>query len=377
MKNTGSLFFFAGLLALAFSLTSGREDKSDQASNNDAENSSADQNSTTEKTKYVPGIPFVTRADHSNLRFKSKPTRAANIASGKNKSQLGFTSGEEEAKGPGAFVYLKERQIFAVLDSENDRLTFVPTTRGAEATSVKFPDSTHGFGITVDNNGQLVLLARKYHSNTKQLYATYEILRLDEQNKKDPWGVKDPKHPVQSFTFDNHQTHGAAQPLEMQVKGDSILFKGLGENEFHELQPGANYTHQLSGFPLSNGNTISLVPLKSENASFIQIKNSWQKNPVPTSEDMWRLASYRVLSNGLVALKLDADTKHDIPREVVLVNPKTGKTTGRLVLDLNDEVKIEQDVSIQDNNVFQLLGKKKTDELATFQINEKEYEEDI
>jgi hypothetical protein len=365
------------LLFLSYALTM-RDDKKESAQSA-TDTAAYNQETKNSFAKYIPNLPSFSRREEKGLDFhvKRKEKLGNILISGKGLGQIGISPGHEElaAMGPGAFAYLKNKNAFAILDNHNKRLNFYSVDGKEEATSINFPAERKGLGLTVDNNGQVVLLARRYNPNTGTPYAYYEIWRLDESSSSDPWGAQ--RQAQQNFSFSNHETHGAAQSLEMQSIGEDLLFKGLQQNEFHYLKNGNDRTVVLNGFPTQNGKVLSVGSYKEEGEKFIQLQGSALHSPVKTSEDINRLNSYRLLPSGLIALNLEDDLEKNLPREVVLINPQDGKVHARTTLKKNEDVEIDQDVFYQENNdVLQLTtsSQKTQKDKPNFEIIQTQFE---
>jgi hypothetical protein len=344
---------FIFILLLAFAMTSNEDsvDSTEDLSANTEENTPTQSSN----TGYIPSLNIFNNSNTvgKEIGVQSKKTLVSKIASGNGAFKLGISKEKDMPKlGPGAFVYIKSRNSFAVLDNENNRINFYPINPNENSTSIAFPQNRQALGLSVDPAGQVTMLSRQFDAESGASYPYYEVWKLNPSQTKAPWQKK------QNFSFSDRATHGAAQSLEMQSMGDTLLFKGLGENEFHTLSPNQNQTQKISGFPTSQGTYIKIhVVEDSAGNSKIQIQESNSKGTLKThttNEDITRLTSYRVLPNGYIALDLEADNEKRIPREVVMINPSNGQVRVRSTLRSKENVHIDQDTFYENSRVYQL-----------------------
>jgi len=351
-KAQGTVFLL--ILFFAYALTTPEgviEDESNTASAGTPVEDATKQSSL---SKYIPSLHmFNSTRKGAEFGVKDKKIVLKEIASGSAHAQLGISKEQDMPKmGPGAFVYLKNRNTFVILDNENNRLNFYPVDSGAAPSSIEYPKNRQALGLALDSRDQVTLLSRQVNPQTGASYPYYEVWKLTGAQKNAPWEQKT------NFSFSDRATHGAAQSLEMQSLGSALIFKGLGENEFHILNEGENLTQKVVGFPSRNGNFVrTSAQENADGTSSIQIQEFNREGVQKihnTGEDIARLNSYRVLKSGLVALDLEADDEKQIPREVVLINPQTGETKARTAIRRKEDIHVDQDLHFQDSKVFQL-----------------------
>lgn len=366
---------FLFILLLAYAMTSNDDSvNSTENDNNPADNTPAE----TTKSGYIPSLNIFNNPETvgKEIGIKSKKTLVSKIASGTDAVNLGISKEKDMPKlGPGAFVYIKNRNSFAVLDNENNRINFYPLNPNEKPTSIYFPQNRQALGLSVDPAGQVTMLSRQFDAESGASYPYYEVWKLNPSEKKSPWKIK------QNFSFSDRATHGAAQSLEMQSLGDSLLFKGLGENEFHTLSPNHNQTQKIPGYPTRQGTYIrAQIAEDSKGNSKIQIQEFNSKGTLKTyttNEDISRLTSYRVLPNGLIALDLEADNEKRIPREVVMINPTNGQIKARSTLRSKENVHIDQDTFYENSRVYQLTETPKAyNEKTNFEILQTDFGEE-
>lgn len=351
-KAQGTVFLF--ILFLAFALTT--PDESENSGRGTSASVSTVESHAKESTlsKYLPNLAIFNSSKRgSKYGVKEKKVLLKNIPSGSGHAQLGISKEQDMPKmGPGAFVYLKNKSTFAILDNENNRINFYPVDSSQAPSSIEYPKNRQALGLTLDSRNQVTLLSRQFNPDTGAAYPYYEVWKLTGTKTDAPWEQKT------NFSFSDRATHGAAQSLEMQALGNALIFKGLGENEFHILNEGERLTQKVVGFPSRNGHYIRTAAFENPNASSsIQIQEYNREGVVRshnTGEDIARLNSYRVLKSGLVALDLEADDEKQYPREIVLIDPQSGEIKARSAIKRKEDIHVDQDLHFQDSKVFQL-----------------------
>lgn len=351
-KAQGTVFLL--ILFLAFALTTPEESKKNKSGTASAVTPVEPSTKQSSLSRYLPSLHiFYSPKRAAEYGVKEKKIILKNIGSGSGHAQLGISKEQDMPKmGPGAFVYLKNKNTFAILDNENNRINFYPVDSNTAPSSIDYPKNRQALGLTLDSRNQVTLLSRQFNPNTGTSYPYYEVWKLTGNQENSPWEQKT------NFSFSDRATHGAAQSLEMQSLGNSLIFKGLGENEFHILNEGENLTQKVVGFPSRNGHFIRTSAVENaDGSSSIQIQE-YNREGISkahnTGEDITRLNSYRVLKSGLVALDLEADDEKQLPREVVIFNLHTGETKARTALRRKEDIHVDQDLHFQDSKLFQL-----------------------
>lgn len=369
-----SIFLFIILVAFAMTVN---EDSPEEFSSEEENSPGNTLQSSNAISRYLPSLSVFSDKESSpkEISVKAKRSLIQRIGAGKGPFKLGVSKEKDMPKlGPGAFVYLRSSNAFAVLDNENDRINFYPADPNGKASSIDFPPNRQALGLSVDPAGKVTMLSRQFDPDSGASFPYYEIWKLGGTHKSQ-WQKS------QNFSFSDRATHGAAQSLEMQAFGNTLIFKGLGENEFHALSGGQTQTLKLPGFPTRNDSYIRTQAIKDASGhTRIQIQEFNREGIVKshnTGEDMSRLTSYRMLPNGLLALDLEADNEKQIPREVVMINPKTGQVKARSALKAKDDIHIDQDVYYDNSRVYQLAeGPKENSEKANFEILQTEFGEE-
>lgn len=316
--------------------------------------------------KYVPNLRAFYKGDENyskNLQYKSLKQKVVipNLETGSRKDQLGVSNNPDMQRlGPGAFLYLKKSKVFVILDNENNRLSIYPRDPSKKPYSIKYPEGRQALGLSANDSEEISLLSRKNDPSTGVSFPYYEIWSIDQGSSNIKWGKKT------NFSFSDRQTHGAAQSLDMQNFGDSYLFKGVSENEFHILKAGTQVTQKISGYPTNEGSFMKAIPSsKTPEESKILLQefdNTGSLKTISTQEDMTRLNSYRVLKNGLIALDLEADTERAIPRELILIDRSTGELKARSTLRPKDNIYVDQDLFYGESSIFQLADSDNSEE---------------